>query len=219
MMPRPRPAPTILWRPFYLPIRPAPGRRVGRTAPADVGAKRSLEKPSTAGKQVHRGAGLRLTAPWPHGVVTTLPARRSPTSPSVPIANARRRPSIACDALVLSMLGFGRQFLPPTFNQKALRSSSGSLAKFTANRRASSRVSRFGRRAMRRSDTSGIGGEAEVRGLRVTPFAIPSLMATDIARFTLPGVASHAVRRALAPHASRRAPTANTRRYHCLLWG
>jgi hypothetical protein len=33
-------------------------------------------------------------------------------------------------------------------------------------RRASSRVSRFGRRAMRRSDTSGIGGEAEVRGLR-----------------------------------------------------
>jgi hypothetical protein len=46
------------------------------------------------------------------------------------------------------------------------RSSSGSLAKFTANRCASSRVSRFGRRAMRRSDMSGIGGEGEVRGLR-----------------------------------------------------
>jgi ABC-type dipeptide/oligopeptide/nickel transport system ATPase component len=44
-------------------------------------------------------------------------------------------------------------------------SSSGRLA-FTANRRASSRVSRFGRRAIRRSDTSGIGGEAEARGLR-----------------------------------------------------
>src|ERR1700732_4811195 len=37
-------------------------------------------------------------------------------------------------------------------------------------------------------------------------------MATDIARFTLPGVASHAVRRALATDASRHAPTANTRR-------
>jgi len=47
------------------------------------------------------------------------------------------------------------------------RSSSGSLAKFTVIRRASSRISRFGRRAMRRSDTSGIGGEAEVRGLRL----------------------------------------------------
>jgi hypothetical protein len=40
------------------------------------------------------------------------------------------------------------------------------LAKFTATMRcASSRVSRFGRRAVRRSDMSGIGGEAEVRGL------------------------------------------------------
>jgi hypothetical protein len=37
------------------------------------------------------------------------------------------------------------------------RSSFGNLAKFAVNRRASSRVSRFGRRAMRRSDTSGIG--------------------------------------------------------------
>ena len=46
------------------------------------------------------------------------------------------------------------------------RSSSGSLAKFTAICRASSRVSRFGRRAVRRSDMSEIGGEAEVRGLR-----------------------------------------------------
>jgi hypothetical protein len=63
---------------------------------------------------------------------------------------------LRCDAFVLLMLGFGRQFLPPTVNQKALRSSSGNLAKFTANRRASSRVSRFGRRAMRRSDMSGI---------------------------------------------------------------
>jgi hypothetical protein len=65
------------------------------------------------------------------------------------------------------MLGFGHQFLPRTVNQKALRSNSGNLAKFTANRRASLRVNRFGRRAMRRCDTSGIGGEAEVRGLRM----------------------------------------------------
>jgi hypothetical protein len=36
------------------------------------------------------------------------------------------------------------------------RSSSGSSAKFTAICRASSRVSRFGRRAVRRSDTSEI---------------------------------------------------------------
>ena len=35
---------------------------------------------------------VSLTAPWPHGVVTTLPTRSSPTPPSVPIANARRRP-------------------------------------------------------------------------------------------------------------------------------
>ena len=76
------------------------------------------------------------------------------------------RPS-GCDARVPSMLGFGRQFLPPTVNQKALRNSPSSLAKFTAIRRASSRVSRFGRRAVRRSDMSEIGGEAEVRGLRV----------------------------------------------------
>jgi hypothetical protein len=61
-------------------------------------------------------------------------------------------------ALVPSMLGFGHQFLPPAVNQKALRSSFGSLAKFAAMRRASSRVSRFGRRAMRRSNMSGIGG-------------------------------------------------------------
>jgi hypothetical protein len=47
------------------------------------------------------------------------------------------------------------------------RSSSGSSAKFAVMRRASSCVSRFGRRAMQRSDTSGIGGEAEVRGLRL----------------------------------------------------
>jgi hypothetical protein len=46
------------------------------------------------------------------------------------------------------------------------RSSSGNSAKFTANRRASSRVSRFGRRAMQRCDSSGIGGKTEVRGLR-----------------------------------------------------
>ena len=46
------------------------------------------------------------------------------------------------------------------------RSSSGSLASFTVIRCASSRVSRFDRRAARRSDTSGIGVEAEVRGLR-----------------------------------------------------
>jgi hypothetical protein len=43
----------------------------------------------------------------------------------------------------------------------------GSLAKFAAMRRASSRVSRFGRRAVRRSDMSGIWAEAEVRGLRL----------------------------------------------------
>jgi hypothetical protein len=65
------------------------------------------------------------------------------------------------------MLGFGHQFLPLTINQKALRSSSGSLVKFAAMRRASSCVSRFARRAVRRSDMSGIGGEMEVRGLRL----------------------------------------------------
>ena len=43
----------------------------------------------------------------------------------------------------------------------------GSLVKFAAMRRASSHVSRFGRRAVRRSDMSGIGGEAEVRRLRL----------------------------------------------------
>ena len=47
------------------------------------------------------------------------------------------------------------------------RNSSGSLAMLAAMRRASSRVSRFGRRAVRRSATPEIGGEAEVRGLRL----------------------------------------------------
>jgi hypothetical protein len=42
---------------------------------------------------------------------------------------------------------------------------SDSLAKFTAVCRVLSRVSRFGRRAVRRSDTSGIGGRSGVRGL------------------------------------------------------
>ena len=41
------------------------------------------------------------------------------------------------------------------------------LVKFTVNRRASSRVSPFGRRATRRSNMSGIGGEVEVRGLHL----------------------------------------------------
>ena len=80
----------------------------------------------------------------------------------VPIANARRRPvrlinrknackplktsvnqprrRLRCDALVPSMLGFGRQFLPPTVNQKALRNSPSSLAKFAVMRRVSSRI-------------------------------------------------------------------------------
>jgi hypothetical protein len=51
-----------------------------------------------------------------------------------------------------------RRYLEPVFH--------GSLAKFTVIRRASSRVSRFGRRSVRRCDSSGIGGRTEVRGLR-----------------------------------------------------
>jgi hypothetical protein len=62
------------------------------------------------------------------------------------------------------MLGFGHQFLTPTVNQKALHSSSGSLAKFTVIRRASSCVSRFGRRTVRRSGVSGIGEKRKRRG-------------------------------------------------------
>jgi hypothetical protein len=67
--------------------------------------------------------------------------------------------------------------VPTTLNEKrkcktpqgqcVRSSSSGSLVKFAAMRRASSRVSRFGRRAVRRSNMSEIGGEAEVRGLRL----------------------------------------------------
>jgi hypothetical protein len=71
---------------------------------------------------------------------------------------------LRCDAFVLSMLGFGHQFLTPTVNQKALHSSSGSLAKFTVIRRASSCVSRFGRRTVRRSGVSGIGEKRKRRG-------------------------------------------------------
>jgi hypothetical protein len=43
---------------------------------------------------------------------------------------------LRCDALFLSSV-FGHQFLPPTVNQKALRSSSGSLVRFAAICRAS----------------------------------------------------------------------------------
>jgi hypothetical protein len=54
---------------------------------------------------------------------------------------------LRCDALIPSMLGFGRQFLSRTVNPKALRSSSGNLAKFTVIRRA---LSRFNRSAAER---------------------------------------------------------------------
>jgi hypothetical protein len=90
-------------------------------------------------------------------------------SPSVKRALERRAGAAGCRRRrgVDDPRRFGHQFLPPTVNQKALRSSSGSLAKFAAMRRASSRVSRFGRRAVQRSDMSGIGREAEARGLRL----------------------------------------------------
>ena len=102
------------------------------------------------------------------GKPRTAAGREQPASraASATAVNQPRR-RLRCDALVPSMLGFGRQFLPRTVNQKALRSSSGSLAKFTAIRRASSCVSRFGRRAVRRSDMSGIGREAEARDLHL----------------------------------------------------
>ena len=47
------------------------------------------------------------------------------------------------------------------------RSRSGNLVKFAVMGRTSSRVSRFGRRAVRRRDTSRIGGKTEVCGLRL----------------------------------------------------
>jgi len=43
----------------------------------------------------------------------------------------------------------------------------GSFAMLAAMRRASSRVRLIARQAVRRSDMSGIGGEAEVRDLRL----------------------------------------------------
>jgi len=58
------------------------------------------------------------------------------------------------------------------------RSSSGSLAKFTVIRRASSRVSRYRRRAARRSDMSEIGGKrkcAACAGLGTTVLLGPKV--------------------------------------------
>ena len=50
-------------------------------------------------------------------------------------------------------------------SRKALRSISG-LGEFTVIRRASSCVSRFGRGAVRRSNTSGLGEKRKRRGCR-----------------------------------------------------
>ena len=90
------------------------------------------------------------------------PASRAASA--IAVNQPRRR--LRCGALVPSMLGFGRQFLPRTVNQKASRSSSGSLVKFAAMRRASSRVSRL---IAERCDAAICPnrGEAEVRGLRL----------------------------------------------------
>jgi hypothetical protein len=76
---------------------------------------------------------------------------------------------LRCDTLVLSMLGFGHQFLPLTINQKALRSSSDSLAKFTANaapRRAS-------------ADLVGVLRRAPLAGRREVDLPIPMPYAGD----------------------------------------
>jgi hypothetical protein len=120
------------------------------------------------GKHARPQPAETLSAALGHGPHTTAPAglvqALARTAGELRGLSDSREPTeaarpLCCDALVPSVLGFGRQFLSPTFNQKALRSSSGSLAKFAVMRRASSRVSRFGRRAVRRSDTSGIGGD------------------------------------------------------------
>ena len=92
-------------------------------------------------------------------------------APKTAVNQPRRRVHCAVMRSFFRCSVFGHQFLPPAVNQKALRSISDNLAKFTANRRVSSCVSRFGRRAVRRIDMSGIGEEAEVRGLRLKSVA------------------------------------------------
>ena len=73
------------------------------------------------------------------------------------------------------------------------RSSSGSLVKFTANRRASSRCqpicspSDATQRYVRNRGRSGSARVALETMTTGTPFCNPSLMATNLARFTLPG--------------------------------
>ena len=92
---------------------------------------------------------------WAPG--STQPRRRRAAPAQCPLICGRLASSAPC----------GRHALPSSAYGDDRRSSSCSLAKFTAICRASSCVSRFGRRAMRRSDMSEIGGEAEVRGLRL----------------------------------------------------
>jgi len=72
-----------------------------------------------------------------------------------------------CLLSVVRPAGAAEPYSSPPLIGGGPRSSSGSLAKFAAMPRALSRVSRFGRRAVRRSDMSEIGREAEVRGLRL----------------------------------------------------
>jgi hypothetical protein len=73
-------------------------------------------------------------------------------APKTAVNQPRRRVHCAVMGSFFRCSVCGHQFLPPALNQKALRNSPSSLAKFTVIRRASSRVSRFGRRAVRRSN-------------------------------------------------------------------
>src|ERR1700719_3442777 len=70
------------------------------------------------------------------------------------------RKTIHAAPLLLNREMCGRDLVTPRLSAAT---DAVSLAKFTAIRRASSRVSQFGRRAVRRSGMSGIGEEVEVQ--------------------------------------------------------
>ena len=85
----------------------------------------------------------------------TTPAEACCARPMIDAADLRS----LCLLSAVRPAGAAEPYSSPPLIGGGPRSSSGSLAKFTVIRRASSRVSRFGRRAVRRSDMSEIGGK------------------------------------------------------------
>ncbi len=117
--------------------------------------------------------GINAGASLGHHQRATIGARCGLRAHTIPAEARCARPMIdAADLRSLCLLsavrpaGAAEPYSSPPLIGGGPRRSSGRLAKFTANCRASSRVSRFGRRAVRHSNMSGIGDRRKYAGSR-----------------------------------------------------